>query len=170
VGEVGEELVGGRGREGDGFDEVVVALEGDLEVACLGVPEAGHAVVAGAEEEAAVERGGYTADPFGVAAEGLEAVARGDVPDAQGLVAAGGDEQVAGEGGAGGPRGDEADGGDGVVVARQGADVLVGVRGVPQLDGEVGAAGGEQGAASGPAVVDVQDCSRVAFEGVQSVA
>lgn len=120
-------FVGCGGGEGYGFEVVLVSFEGDFYFACLRVPEAGDAVVSCTEEEAAVEGGGDGADPFCVSSQGPDAVACCYVPDAEGLVARGGDEEVAGEGGAGGAGGDEADGGDGVVVAWEGADVLVGV-------------------------------------------
>ena len=53
-------------------------------------------VVGGAEQPAAVDRGGYRSYPVCVAAESLHAVACRDVPDAEGLVARGGDEEVPG--------------------------------------------------------------------------
>ncbi len=94
-------------------------------------------VGAGGEEPAPVEAGRYIADPVRVAAEGLHAVACRDVPYAECFVAGGRNKEVAGCGRACCAGGDEADGGDGVVVAGEGACVFVFVRGVPELDGEV---------------------------------
>lgn len=170
AGEGGEKRVGGCGREGAAFDDVLVAKERGFDVAGGGVPQAGGLVGAGGEEPAPVEAGRDVADPVRVAAQRLHAVAGRDVPDAEGLVAGGGDEEVAGGGGAGGAGGDEAHGGDGVVVAGEGARVFVFVGGVPELDGEVGGARGEEGAAAGAAVVDVEDGFGVAFDGAFELA
>ena len=149
---------------------MVMAGEGGLDVAGAGVPQAGDHVVARGQQPAAVEARRHRAHPVRVPAQRLDAIARGDVPDAEGFVAGGGDEQVAGGGGAGGAGGDEAHGGDGVVVAGEGAGVLVGLGGVPEFDGEVGGAGGEEGGAARAAEVEVQHRFGMAFDGAFEVA
>lgn len=73
-------------------------------------------------------------------AEGSEEFAGGDVPEFDGVVGAAGDEGVAVPG--------EANGSDGVGVARQSAESLAG-RYVPEADGAVDACGGERVAVGG---------------------
>ena len=128
------------------------------------IPRLQRRVLARAHQQPGVGGEGALVDGADMAAQGAQAVARCHVPDAQGFVAAGGHQEVAGKGCAGGARRDEAHRADAVVVARQRAHVLVLLGRVPQFDGEVGAAAGEEGVAAGPAEVDVQDGFGVGLE------
>ena len=147
-----------------------MAEEDDLILARTSVPKTPRLVVPDGEQPAPVEAGRHVAHPVGVAAQRLDAVARRDVPDAERGVARRGDEEVAGQRRARRAGGDEAHRRDGMVVARQRADVLVRVVGVPELDGEVSGAGREQGAATGPPIVDVQYRLGVALDGALQLA
>ena len=141
------------GRPGDALDHVVVVAE--LELAIFGGvgpegerPDADGLVVgAGGDQRVAVDAD--HADPLAVAGVGAHAVAGGDLPDLDALVPGGGDEVVAG--------GEEADGADVVVVALERLHAVVGAVEVPDLDGHVRGARGEQLAAGGQVERDVLD-------------
>lgn len=155
------------------FDDVLVGHESLLEGIAVGlaqIPSTSRLVGGGGKEPAAIEGGAKRANPLSVTPKCAQAVAGGHVPDTDGLVTTGTRQQVTGERSSGSATGDKAHAANAVVVTRQGADILVLVGRIPQLDGQVGAARGEQGATTWASEVNIQHGFGVRLEGALELA